>query len=159
MVESPIHAGRLDERALRAYGGRLASVLEPPLVIFLEGDLGAGKTTLARALIHGLGYPDRVKSPTYGLLEKYDVAGMHVLHLDLYRISEAGELEFLGLVDLLDSRTILVVEWPDRADAYLPPPDITLSLEYADEERLLDLCPHTQWGVSMCRKLTEISSN
>ena len=109
-----------------------------PLVIWLEGDLGAGKTTFARGLIHALGYEGRVKSPTYGLLEHYQLESLQVLHMDLYRISDPGELEFLGIEDLLDERTILLIEWPDKGAGWLPEPDFIFRFAYAGEGRDLN---------------------
>lgn len=117
------------------FANNFASDLRVPLVIWLEGDLGAGKTTFARALLHALGYEGRVKSPTYGLLEQYQLASMQVLHMDLYRISDPGELEFLGLEDLLDDQTILLVEWPDKGGEWLPGPDFIFEFVYATQGR------------------------
>ena len=85
------------EQELEVFANKFASDLHLPLVIWLQGDLGAGKTSFARALIHALGYKGRVKSPTYGLLEQYQIASLQILHMDLYRINDPGELEFLGL--------------------------------------------------------------
>jgi len=127
------------EQDLDRFAKNIACDLEPPLVIWLEGDLGAGKTTFARGLIHALGYAGRVKSPTYGLLEHYQLERLQVLHMDLYRISDPGELEFLGIEDLLDERTILLVEWPDRGGTWLPRPDFVLTFRYAQTGRTLRL--------------------
>ncbi len=102
------------EHDLVHFAKKFACDLPRPLIIWLEGDLGAGKTTFARGLIQALGYTGRVKSPTYGLLEHYQLETLQVLHMDLYRISDPGELEFLGVEDLLDERTILLIEWPDK---------------------------------------------
>ena len=99
-----------DEQDVNSFANKFSRYMPRPLVIWLEGDLGAGKTTFARALIHALGYEGRVKSPTYGLLEHYQLDSLQVLHMDLYRISDPGELEFLGVEDLLDDQTILLVE-------------------------------------------------
>ncbi len=126
-----------DERALVLFANKFACDLPRPLVIWLEGDLGTGKTTFARSLIHALGYKGRVKSPTYGLLEHYQLDGLQVLHMDLYRIGDPGELEFLGIDDLLDERTILLVEWPDRGGYWLPGPDFVFRFAYAGEGREL----------------------
>jgi len=126
------------ERQLEYFADRLALTIKPPLVIWLEGDLGAGKTSFARSLIRALGYEGRVKSPTYGLLEQYQLDTLQVLHMDLYRISDPGELEFLGLVDLLDQNTILLIEWPDKGGQWLPEPDFVFTFSYADEGRNLD---------------------
>ena len=127
------------EQDLDRFAQRFARDLSPPLVIWLEGDLGAGKTTFARGLIHALGYSGRVKSPTYGLLEYYQLANLQVLHMDLYRISDPGELEFLGIQDLLDEATILLIEWPDKGSGWLPKPDFIFRFSYAETGRSLRL--------------------
>lgn len=127
-----------DEQDLIRFANKFSYQIPLPLVIWLEGDLGAGKTTFARGLIHALGYKGRVKSPTYGLLEHYQLESLKVLHMDLYRISDPGELEFLGIEDLLDERTILLVEWPDRGGSWLPEPDFILTFAYAGEGRDLN---------------------
>jgi tRNA threonylcarbamoyladenosine biosynthesis protein TsaE len=119
------------------FANKFASDLQLPLVIWLAGDLGAGKTTFARAFIHALGYQGRVKSPTYGLLEQYQLASLQVLHMDLYRISDPGELEFLGLADLLDENTIVLIEWPENGGHWLPKPDFIFEFAYASQGREL----------------------
>ena len=126
------------EQQLDYFAKRFALTIKAPLVIWLEGDLGAGKTTFARSLIRALGYEGRVKSPTYGLLEHYQMDSLQVLHMDLYRISDPAELEFLGLVDLLDQNTILLIEWPDKGGQWLPEPDFVFTFSYAGEGRDLD---------------------
>lgn len=124
-----------DETDTAALGAELATVLgSPPLVIFLSGALGAGKTTLARGLLRGLGYDGKVVSPTYTLMEPYEVAGNLILHVDLYRIADSEELEFLGLRDRLDD-AVLLVEWPERGEGWLPQPDLTITLAPRGEGR------------------------
>ena len=103
----------------------------PDLLVTFEGELGAGKTTLIRGLIRALGYAGRVKSPTYGLLETYHLAVGTAVHMDLYRLAEPEELEFLGIRDLLDQQPLLLVEWPRRGAGVLPDPDLAVQLEYA----------------------------
>lgn len=120
------------EQDIEIFANNFASDLQVPLVIWLQGDLGTGKTTFARGLIHALGYKGRVKSPTYGLLEHYQLSSLQVLHMDLYRIVDPGELEFLGLVDLLDEQTILLIEWPDKGGQWLPEADFIFEFTYAD---------------------------
>ena len=112
-----------NEHDLEHFANKFACNIPRPLVIWLEGDLGAGKTAFARALIHALGYHGRVKSPTYGLLEHYPLESSQVLHMDLYRISDPGELEFMGIEDLLDDTTIMLVEWTDRGGPWLTNPE------------------------------------
>ncbi len=92
----------LDEAAMTTLSRAVAGALQAPCTVYLRGSLGAGKTTFTRALIQALGHAGRVKSPTYGLLEHYELAGVNVLHLDLYRIGDPGELDFLGIEDLCD---------------------------------------------------------
>jgi len=119
------------EQDIESFANKFSLDLKVPLVIWLEGDLGAGKTTFARGLIQALGHKGRVKSPTYGLLEQYLIGSLQVIHMDLYRIAEPGELEFLGLEDMLDVQTILLVEWPDRGGLWLPGPDFRFEFHYA----------------------------
>jgi tRNA threonylcarbamoyladenosine biosynthesis protein TsaE len=123
------------ESDLEKFAYSFAQVLRAPLVIWLEGDLGTGKTAFTRALIHALGYEGKVKSPTYTLLEEYRPGSLQVLHMDLYRISEPGELEFLGLEDMLDDQTILLIEWPDKGGHWLPEPDFMFRFAYASKGR------------------------
>lgn len=123
------------EQHLHAFANKFASLIKVPLVIHLEGDLGAGKTTFARAFIQALGHKGRVKSPTYGLLEHYKLDSIQVLHMDLYRIGDPEELAFLGIEDLLDERTVLLVEWPERGTGFLSAADFIFSFAYAGEGR------------------------
>lgn len=144
----------LDEAAMTALARGLARHIEPPLVLYFEGDLGAGKTTFIRALVQALGHEGRVKSPTYGLLEHYPLADLEVLHLDLYRIGDPGELEFLGITDLFDERTVLLVEWPAQGLGALPPADAVLRFEpgvgNSLESRRLTLYAHSRSGNALC---------
>lgn len=115
-----------DEESVANLAARFARLIRPPMVLYLEGDLGAGKTTFARAFIHALGFKAYVKSPSYGLLESYTVSAMTVLHLDLYRIEDPEELEYLALRDLCDENGVLMVEWPRKGADHLPAPDLEL---------------------------------
>jgi tRNA threonylcarbamoyladenosine biosynthesis protein TsaE len=125
----------LDEAQLTALAQRLAPALDAGGVLYLSGDLGAGKTTFARALLGALGVAARIKSPTYSLIESYAAAGLGVHHLDLYRIADPGELEWLGLADLVSEPHLLVVEWPERAGSALPPADLVVHLAHAGSRR------------------------
>ena len=131
------------EQDLIGFAKWFAFELRVPLVIWLEGDLGAGKTTFARGLIQALGYQGRVKSPTYGLLEQYQANTVNILHMDLYRIAEPGELEFLGLADLLNNQSILLIEWPDKGGNWIPEADFVFKFGYAPEGRYLHWSAHT----------------
>jgi tRNA threonylcarbamoyladenosine biosynthesis protein TsaE len=127
-----------DEAAMIRLAGDFGRVLRVPLVIYLQGDLGAGKTTFARALIQGLGYAGRVKSPTYGLLESYQAGGFDFLHLDLYRIQDAAELEFLAIPDQFTDQGVLLIEWPEKALTFLPSADIYMNFNEIDSGRRLE---------------------
>ena len=120
-------------------GRALADVLPPEFVIYLHGDLGAGKTSLARALLRGLGWTGSIKSPTYSLVERYRIGEREVVHLDLYRIRDSAELEFLGLDDLAGREVLWLVEWPERGGADLPPADLAISLDHAPRGRVATL--------------------
>ena len=116
-----------DSDATEAFGRALARTRPQRAVVYLRGDLGAGKSTLARALLRALGVQGAIRSPTYTLVERYPLAGGgEALHLDLYRIGDAGELEFLGLAG--DEATLWLVEWPERGSAALPPADLNIEL-------------------------------
>ncbi|HXG28604.1 MAG TPA: tRNA (adenosine(37)-N6)-threonylcarbamoyltransferase complex ATPase subunit type 1 TsaE [Nevskiales bacterium] len=112
-------------------GAALARALGPcGAVIYLSGELGAGKTTLTRALLQALGYTGRVRSPTYTLVEPYEIAGRRVFHLDLYRLTGAEELEYLGLRDLDPDQDLILVEWPERGQGGLPAADLQVELQH-----------------------------
>jgi tRNA threonylcarbamoyladenosine biosynthesis protein TsaE len=127
------------EAAQEDLGRRLAPLLTGGWIVHLRGDLGAGKTTLARGILRGLGHTGAVKSPTYTLIEPYEPGGRRVYHLDLYRLGDPEELEYLGLRDLLGGEDLILVEWPERAGTALPPADLELRIAHASEARDLDI--------------------
>ena len=130
MTPNSLQLSLADADATETLGGALADARPQSAVVFLHGDLGAGKSTLARALLRALGVQGAIRSPTYTLVERYPLAaGGEALHLDLYRIGDAGELEFLGLADA--DAALWLVEWPERGQSGLPRPDlhVYLSLE------------------------------
>ena len=135
----------------------LAQVVKPPLIIYLEGDLGAGKTTFTRAFIHSLGHTGSVKSPTYGLLENYPLERLHIVHLDLYRIEQSGELEFLGLDDMHNREAVFMIEWPDRGGDYLPRADLTVLFEHYSEQRILKFIAHNEQSEVLISGLADYS--
>ncbi len=108
-------------------------------MVYLSGPLGAGKTTLVRGMLRGLGFEGRVKSPSYGLVESYALDGLAVHHLDLYRLADPGEIEFLGLEDLLADDALLLVEWPERGIGALPPADTEIRIGMAGEGRRVQI--------------------
>lgn len=119
----------IGEDRLVAWGQQLGAELQAPLVIFLEGNLGAGKTTLARGMLRGMGYQGAVKSPTYTLVEPYELAHQWVYHFDLYRLGDPEELEFLGAREYFGPGSICLVEWSVKGRGWLPEPDWVISLE------------------------------
>lgn len=130
-----------DAESQTAFGKRLAACLPSQMVIYLHGDLGTGKTTLARGILRGLGYQGPARSPTYTLIEPYEIGPRRVYHLDLYRLADPEELDYLGLRDLLGDAAIWLVEWPERAAGLLPAADLTIWIEYLNEGRRLTLSP------------------
>lgn len=126
-----------DEAATLTVGRHLAQLLQGHGLVTLQGDLGAGKTTLSRGLIQAMGHQGKVKSPTYTLVEPYELGQHRVLHYDLYRLADPEELEFLGVRDFLDTDTLTLVEWPQRAGKRLPPPDLALDLHIEGSSRIL----------------------
>lgn len=138
--------GLPDEAATNALARRLAGALDGGLVIYLRGELGAGKTTFARALLGALGVGERIKSPTYSLVEGYRAGDLPAWHLDLYRIADPGELEWLGLDALADPAALVLVEWAERGRGALPHADLLVSFAYAGAGRQAELTPCTARG-------------
>jgi tRNA threonylcarbamoyladenosine biosynthesis protein TsaE len=130
-------------------GTALAEACPRGCIIYLRGDLGAGKTTLVRGFLQGLGYVGAVKSPTYSIMEPYEIKGLSYCHLDLYRLAHSEELEYLGLRDLLEDGATLLVEWPERGRGELPLPDLDISIEYLPQGRILELEAETELGESL----------
>ncbi|VAW78628.1 tRNA threonylcarbamoyladenosine biosynthesis protein TsaE [hydrothermal vent metagenome] len=128
-----------DADATEAFGRRLAACQQAGLLIFLDGDLGAGKTTLVRGYLRGLGHEGSVKSPTYTLIEPYEIGQLSLYHLDLYRLSDPEELEWIGIRDLFDGESICLIEWPKRGVGMLPEPDVKIALSVEGRGRLMTL--------------------
>jgi tRNA threonylcarbamoyladenosine biosynthesis protein TsaE len=146
------------EAAQEALGAQLAAVCDGRVLIFLEGDLGAGKTTLTRGFLRGLGHQGAVKSPTYTLIEPYLVGQRRVYHLDLYRVADPGELEYLGLRELLEEDAVLLIEWAERGEGWLPQPDLRIRIRHAVGGRALSLSAATATGQRIISMLGETSS-
>jgi tRNA threonylcarbamoyladenosine biosynthesis protein TsaE len=142
-----------DEEATLAFGARLAGVLGPGLFISLSGDLGSGKTTLARGILRGLGYEGKVKSPTYTLVELYKLFRLDLYHFDLYRFSNPQELLDAGFRDNFDDGNICLVEWPERAAGLLPPADLEITLAAEGTGRRLGIKAETEPGKACLQKL------
>lgn len=128
-----------DEAATLACGRWLAARLSIGALVFLQGDLGAGKTTLVRGLLRGLGHTGSVKSPTYTLLEPYELPSLMVYHFDFYRIVDSQELDFIGIDELVESPALKLVEWPERVAGRLPAPDWVVRLHVEGEGRRIEI--------------------
>lgn len=128
-----------DETATLSLGASLAPCLSAPFVIYLEGALGAGKTTFTRGLLRALGYTGTVKSPTYALVESYPLPSFTLNHFDLYRFSSPEEWEDAGLDELFNQKSICLVEWPQQGDNFVPKAELILSFEHETEGRLCTL--------------------
>ncbi|HTV86662.1 MAG TPA: tRNA (adenosine(37)-N6)-threonylcarbamoyltransferase complex ATPase subunit type 1 TsaE [Dyella sp.] len=142
-----------DEDATRALGAQLAGALDEGLVVYLRGELGAGKTSFARALLAALGVGERIKSPTYSLVEGYQAGSRPAWHLDLYRIADPGELEWLGLDALADPDALVLVEWPERGAGALPAADLELEFAYQGLGRSAWLRPRSGRGERLLGRL------
>jgi tRNA threonylcarbamoyladenosine biosynthesis protein TsaE len=142
-----------DEAATAALAARVAEAMHEGAVFYLHGPLGAGKTSFARALLTALGVGERIKSPTYSLIEGYQAQARPAWHLDLYRIADPGELEWLGLDALADPSALVLVEWPERGTGALPAADVALHMDYAGEGRRAALQVFTARGERLRRGL------
>lgn len=135
-----------NEAAADALAERWAPHLQAPLTVWLGGDLGAGKTTLVRALLLRLGHQGAVKSPTYALVESYRVGGTDIHHFDLYRFTSPEEWEDAGLDDLFEQPGLRFIEWPQNGGGFTPPPDVQVALSVQDGGRLCTLTALTDNG-------------
>ncbi|MCM2132089.1 tRNA (adenosine(37)-N6)-threonylcarbamoyltransferase complex ATPase subunit type 1 TsaE [Larsenimonas rhizosphaerae] len=144
-----------DEAAQVAFGKQLGEALKGRGTLFLDGELGAGKTTLTRGLLRAYGYEGAVKSPTYTLMEPYELATVQLYHFDLYRLGDPEELEFVGARDVLGrDDAIVVVEWPVRGEGWLSEPDLLLQLEVLPEGRHVVIDARTTYGAMVIKALS-----
>ena len=135
-----------DEASTLRFGEKLAQALQPGLFVALSGELGSGKTTLARGILRGLGYEGKVKSPTYTLVEVYELSRLDLYHFDLYRFKDSRELLEAGFRDDFDSRNVCLVEWPERAKDLLPIADLSVSLAEERGGRHVRIAAQTESG-------------
>ena len=141
--------------ATEALGARLARAMltETRIVIYLRGELGAGKTTLVRGFMRALGHRGAVKSPTFTLVEPYEIGNRRIYHCDLYRITDPMELEYLGVRDFGAEDCIFIVEWPERGTGGLPASDLEIDLKYADNGRKYAIVPLSSLGAAIINKI------
>lgn len=142
-----------NEDELLAFAGQFSAHIATGLIVFLSGQLGAGKTTFARGLLHGLGFSGKVKSPTYTLVEPYEVNARQIYHFDLYRIAESRELDEMGLRDYFHTDAICLVEWPEKGLEALPLPDVYCQLVVSGDGREMTLSAKTKRGEEMLAAL------
>lgn len=129
----------INEKQTEQFGTELWRILPKKCLVFLNGDLGSGKTTLTRAVLRAAGHKTAVKSPTYTLVEEYELASGLFFHFDLYRINDPEELEWIGIGDYLQQQSISFIEWPDKGKGFLPEADIEISLLAKGDYRTLKL--------------------
>ena len=135
-----------DENATLACAQRLAALIKPGLVVYLRGELGAGKTTMVRGILNALGYVGRVKRPTYTLLEIYTIGNLQLRHFDLYRLKNPEEWAGAGFDDEFNAENILLIEWPEQAQGYVPAPDIEVRFEILSEGRDVNIVALSKLG-------------
>ncbi len=147
-----------DEETLVAQGKRLAAVQKTGLVVYLEGDLGMGKTTFTRGFIQGLGHSGSVKSPTYTLVEPYAFGDFTVYHFDLFRLGDSEELEFMGIRDYFGEDSTCLIEWPGRGKGVLPPADLVITIEPEGSGRRIHMAAITGLGETVVLRLSKVKS-
>lgn len=148
-----------DEAATVVAGSAVGRALNKGTVVFLVGELGVGKTTFTRGALRALGYAGSVKSPTYTLCEPYDLVDAGQLcHLDLYRLSNPEELEFLGIRDYVASGAMLFIEWPSRGEGWLPAPDLQVALNESNNGRELEITALTAGGEGVLTRMEDCNA-
>ncbi|AYM88246.1 MULTISPECIES: tRNA (adenosine(37)-N6)-threonylcarbamoyltransferase complex ATPase subunit type 1 TsaE [Pseudoalteromonas] len=146
-----------DEIATVAMGNKVAAIIEQGAVIYLHGDLGAGKTTFTRGVVQGFGHTGKVKSPTYTLVEPYELTRANVYHFDLYRLGDPEELEYMGIRDYFSEQAICIVEWPEKGGEFIPVPDLDITLSYVGDERKIVINSASERGIAIVEKLTNLN--
>jgi tRNA threonylcarbamoyladenosine biosynthesis protein TsaE len=142
----------------RALAGALPDAASAGAVLHLQGDLGAGKTCVARSLLQSLGVAGKVRSPTYTLVDTYVLTRLTCVHIDLYRVQSVGEVEELGLRDLIGPHNLMLIEWPEKGGYAVPPADLAISLAYAGSARTALLEPRSSIGSDWLEKLLNDTS-
>lgn len=143
-----------DAESMEALGAAVAAAMAGRGTVYLAGELGTGKTTLVRGALRHMGHVGAVKSPTFTLLEPYEISGRPVYHFDLYRVEDADELELMGFRDYLREDALCFVEWPERGADALPSPDLSVRLEYRGLGRRATLAAGTRRGAEVLARLS-----
>jgi tRNA threonylcarbamoyladenosine biosynthesis protein TsaE len=151
-----------DEQETINVGGCLAEIIKQQnkgLIAYLHGGLGAGKTTLTRGFVRGMGHQGNVKSPTYTLVEPYDLGQWQVYHFDLYRLADAEELEYMGIRDYFNERCCCFIEWPEKGVGFLVNADLSINIAYSGLQRQLTLTAESPWGDKILNVFDNIYRN
>jgi tRNA threonylcarbamoyladenosine biosynthesis protein TsaE len=147
--------GAGDEDAMVAFGEALGQACAGRGIIFLHGDLGMGKTTLCRGVLRAYGHLGSVKSPTYTLVEPYDLEGRRLYHFDLYRLADPEELEYLGIRDYFEDDDLCLIEWPQRGTGWLPRPDLDVAISIDGQGRSIECRGRTARGQQILTTLLQ----
>ena len=145
-----------DETSMLTLGGHLAALLKGSGAVFIRGDLAAGKTTLCRGMLHAMGHIGAVKSPTFTLVEPYEIQGAEVSHFDLYRLSDPGELDYIGIDEYFAREGLCLVEWPEKAAGQLPQHDLEITIDVLGKKRNIGIQAMSVDGETICESLAQI---
>lgn len=143
-----------DEAAMIELGHHLAEAMRCRGAVHLHGQLGAGKTTLCRGILRGLGHTGAVKSPTFTLVEPYQLSIGEVFHFDLYRLADPGELDYIGVDEYFGEDNLCLVEWPEKAEGQLPMHDLEIVIDVSMETRNIGIQANTAYGETVCKTLS-----
>ena len=147
------------EKEMLGLGATLARLLKGEGVIHLSGGLGAGKTTLCRGILRAMGHSGAVKSPTFTLVEPYQISDSEVYHFDLYRLADPGELEYIGIDEYFGKNKLCLIEWPEKAVGYLPQHDLEITIDVLGEKRIIEVSSNSQSGEKICTQLIELDES
>ena len=147
------------EKEMLGLGATLARLLKGEGVIHLSGGLGAGKTTLCRGILRAMGHSGAVKSPTFTLVEPYQISDSEVYHFDLYRLADPSELEYIGIDEYFGKNKLCLIEWPEKAIGSLPKHDLEITIDVLSEKRIIEVRSNSQTGEKICTQLIELDES